>query len=737
MLFLPADETRAEAALEVCLEAQGLKVLTWRDVPTRVECLGEIALSTMPKIRQVLIQDVSDKTLGTMERRLYLARKHFERMFEQWETTGYICSLSSKTIVYKSMCAGRLLSEFYPDLASPKYVTPFAIFHQRYATNTLPAWHRAQPGRTLAHNGEINTVWGNRARLAARASTLPADCKPFLSIGGTDSTSLDEVVELISRNGRSIAEAMRMLLPPAVEGHQGSEFLRYHADCVEPWDGPAAIAFSDGRVVGVALDRNGLRPCRFAVTSSGLVVAGSEIGLVDLDPAEVVHSGRLGPGQMLAVDLVEHWLYEDEALLELFDAGATYAKLVEEATLAPVPLRAHARRRHSRRHPARLRLHPRRRSDDPPAHGARGQGRRLLHGRRHPARLPRARPAAHLRLLPPALRPGHQPGHRPPARGLRRLPAHPARPLAAHAGQERPARRPLALLALPLARPGRGAAQAASIPTSTNSPCRSCPASSSPQSTLAEGARRTSARRPSPCSARAPRYCCSPTAPQMPHLLPIPMAMAVGAVHEALVAAGLRTHAGLIAEAGDCRDIHHAAILIGYGAGAVCPWLALETGMSLAPAGTDPAAAEKKMLKSLDAGLAKIMSKMGISVVDSYRSAHLFDILGLHETVVERCFVDTPAPLSGIGFAEIENQIRQTWLHRRGADRRTPRLRLGALPQGRTRRASSLAAAHHQVPPVRRRQRARCASARRPRGRLHHLHPRCRRPRGRRPARPP
>ena len=130
-----------------------------------------------------------------------------------------------------------------------------------------------------------------------------------------------------------------MLLPPAVEGHQGSEFLRYHADCAEPWDGPAAIAFSDGRVVGVALDRNGLRPCRFAVTSSGLVVAGSEIGLVDLDPAEVVHSGRLGPGQMLAVDLVEHWLYEDEALLELFDAGATYAKLVEEATLAPVPVR--------------------------------------------------------------------------------------------------------------------------------------------------------------------------------------------------------------------------------------------------------------------------------------------------------------------------------------------------------------------------------------------------------------
>jgi len=323
MLFLPAEETRAEAALEVCLAAQGLKLLAWRDVPVKIEVLGEIALSTMPKIRQALIADISDKTAGTMERRLYLARKQFERMFEQWEVTGYLCSLSSKTLVYKAMCAGRLLAEFYPDLASPEYVTPFALFHQRYATNTLPAWHRAQPGRTMAHNGEINTVWGNRARMVARDSTLPAECKPILSKGGTDSTSLDEAVELISRNGRTIAEAVRMLLPPAAEGHQGSQFLRYHADIAEPWDGPAAIAFSDGRIVGAALDRNGLRPSRFAITKDGLVVAGSEAGLVDLDPEEVTHTGRLGPGQMLVVDLVEHWVYEDEALLELFDAGGT------------------------------------------------------------------------------------------------------------------------------------------------------------------------------------------------------------------------------------------------------------------------------------------------------------------------------------------------------------------------------------------------------------------------------
>src|ERR1700722_5706709 len=266
MLLLPAEETRAEEILTACLHSQRLTVLQWRDVPVKSECLGEIALSTMPKIRQVLIVDSAQAEPDTMERRLYLARKQFERHHERGDVTGYIASLSSQVIVYKAMCTGNLLSTFYSDLSESDYVTPFAIFHQRYATNTLPAWHRAQPGRKLAHNGEINTVWGNRKRMAARDSTLPAECKPILTQGGTDSTSLDEAIELLSQNGRTLAEAVRMLLPPA--GHQSSSFLRYHTDCTEPWDGPAAIAFSDGNVVGAALDRNGLRPCRFAVTKT-------------------------------------------------------------------------------------------------------------------------------------------------------------------------------------------------------------------------------------------------------------------------------------------------------------------------------------------------------------------------------------------------------------------------------------------------------------------------------------
>jgi glutamate synthase (ferredoxin) len=658
MLLLPPDETRAEGVLERCLLSHDFTVLGWRDVPVCREFLGEIALGTMPIIRQVLVVDALHAEPGTMERRLYLARKQFERAHEQGHVTGNICSLSSRTIVYKAMCTGNLLANFYPDLASEQYVTPFAIFHQRYATNTLPTWHRAQPLRTLGHNGEINTVWGNRARMTARDSTLPVECKPVLTQGGTDSTSLDEAVELLAQNGRTLAEAIRMLLPPAAEGHQSSSFLRYHTDCAEPWDGPAALAFSDGRIVGAALDRNGLRPCRFAITRAGLVVAGSEAGLVDLDPEEVTHSGRLGPGQMLVVDLENRKIYEDEALLELFDAGATYAKLVEDAELAPAPvqpveaalLTAIQRGFGYTREDVKMILQPMAvegkdavwsmGDDTPLAFLARSPRPVYAYFRQRFAQVtnPAIDPlreacvvSLHTRLGPWP----HLLDKNAPLPGLS-LPS-PFLSLgqveALRTG-EYPHKAALSLAELPCVfRPEVSLVQA------LDELCIQA------IKLVRNGARILVL---SDRSAGADR-------------LPIPMAMATGAVHQALVAAGLRTLAGLAVEAGDCRDIHHAAVLIGYGAGAVCPWLALETGRASAPAGTDAEAAEHKMLKALDAGLAKVMSKMGISVVDSYRGAHLFDILGLHSSVVSRCFVDTPAPLSGIGFAEVERQIRLSW----------------------------------------------------------------------------
>jgi len=657
MVLIPTEETRAEALLERCLLSHDFKVLCWRDVPVRTEYLGEMALATMPKIRQILVVDSSNEQ-ETMERRLYLARKQFERSHERGDVTGYICSLSSQTIVYKAMCAGSFLADFYPDLASEDYVTPFAVFHQRYATNTLPTWHRAQPGRTIGHNGEINTVWGNRARMAARDSTLPVECKPVLTRGGTDSTSLDEAIELLSKNGRTLAEAIRMLLPPAAEGHQSSSFLRYHTDCAEPWDGPAALAFSDGRIVGAALDRNGLRPCRFAVTKAGLVVAGSEAGLVDLDPEEVTHSGRLGPGQMLVVDLVNHKIYEDEALLELFDAGATYAKLVENTPLSPAAIQpaesaaltATQKGFGYTREDVKMILQPMA-TEGKDAVWSMGDDTPLAFLARSPRPIYAYFRQRFAQVTNPAI---------DPLREACVVSLHTRLGPWPHLLDKNA---PLPGLSLPSPFLSLGQVEALrqrQYPHEAELRLAELPCVFSPKISLVQALDDLCMQAIELVRNGARILLLSDRSASV-EKVPVPMAMATGAVHQALVAAGLRTLAGLAVEAGDCRDIHHAAVLIGYGAGAVCPWLALETGMSLAPAGTDVDEAERKMLKSLDAGLAKVMSKMGISVVDSYRGAHLFDILGLHSSVVERCFVDTPAPLSGIGFAEVERQLRQTW----------------------------------------------------------------------------
>jgi len=659
MVFIPKEETRAEALIERALQSHDFKVLCWRDVPVKTEYLGEMALGTMPKIRQVLVVNSDHSDASTMERRLYLARKQFERSHEQGEVEGYICSMSSQTIVYKAMCTGQDLARFYPELASHDFVTSFAIFHQRYATNTLPTWHRAQPGRTLGHNGEINTVWGNRARMAARDSTLPVECKPVLTQGGTDSTSLDEAVELISQNGRTLAEAMRMLMPPAAMSGHTSSFLRYHSDCIEPWDGPAAIAFSNGRLVGAVLDRNGLRPCRFAITKDGLVVAGSEIGLVDLDPNEVTHSGRLGPGQMLVVDLEKNKVYEDEELLAVFDAeDPVYEKLLEDEPLVPEPVLAIEAATLNRlqkgfgytREDVRMILQPMA-ADGKDAVWSMGDDTPLA----FLARAPRPVYAYFRQRFAQVTNPAIDPLREACVVSLHtRLGPWP------HL-LDKNVPLPGVSLTSPFLSLGQvQALRSGKYPHPEELRFSELSCVFAPSMTLVQALDELS-NRAIELVRNGARLLLLTDRAGTSETLPVPMAMATGAVHQALVAAGLRTLAGIAVEAGDCRDIHHAAVLIGYGAGAVCPWLALETGRALAPAGTDPDVAEKKMLKALDAGLAKVMSKMGISVVDSYRSARQFDILGLHSSVVDRCFPNTPAPLSGIGFAEVERQLRQTW----------------------------------------------------------------------------
>jgi glutamate synthase domain-containing protein 2/glutamate synthase domain-containing protein 1/glutamate synthase domain-containing protein 3 len=648
VMFLDGESLASREELESALTAQQIALLAWRPVPICPQILGSIAASTLPNIWHVLVttDDAAD-----FDRRLYLVRKQFERS----ALPGYISSISSSTIVYKALCAGRLLPQFYPDLADPAFETSFAVFHQRYATNVLPSWDRAQPCRTLGHNGEINTIWGNRSRMDARAATLSLDLHPILTVGGSDSTSLDEVVELLAMNGRTVAEALRMLVPPANHGNSSS-FLQYTGDCVEPWDGPAALAFADGRQVGAILDRNGLRPCRFAVSEDGLVVAGSEAGLVDMDPEHVQHSGRLGPGQMILVDLETHEFLENEELLARFDQNNRYQDLVQAdsplvasddlpAAIDAAELIGLQRRFGYSREEVKMILTPMA-TEGKDAVWSMGDDTALAPLAKAP------------RPMYSFFRQRFAQVTNPPIDPLREavvLQMHTRLGPWPHIFEPR---EPLPGLSLksPLLSLGQmQALRQGRYPHGESLPLETVDCVFAPDESMQDALDRIAKRALELVADHAMILLLTDRSASA-QTLPIPMAMAMGAIHRTLTVEGVRTEVGLAVEAGDCRDIHHVAVLLGMGAGAVCPWLALETARAI-----HPERGEENTLHALELGLAKVMSKMGISVVDSYRGAHLFDAIGLHEEVIDRCFAGTPAPLSGIGFAELEKVVRSSW----------------------------------------------------------------------------
>ena len=658
VMFLPADDAAQRAEMEDALAAQGIETLLWRPVPVRPEVLGEIANSMRPEIWHLLV--TADDPTG-FNRRLFLARKQFERS----GLPGYIATISSSTMVYKALCAGRLLAEFYPDLADGGFKTPIALFHQRYATNVLPSWDRAQPFRTLAHNGEINTIWGNRSNMEARAATMALDMHPVLSIGGSDSTSLDEIVELLSHNGRTVGEAVRMLVPPANPGNRSS-FLQYCGDCIEPWDGPAALAFTDGRQVGAILDRNGLRPCRFALDDHGLVYAGSEAGLVDMDPARIVHSGRLGPGQMIVADLDFNRFFENEEILRIYDTKRHYQDLIqldtplEDSDETPAPLGATELNRLQHRfgftrEDVRMILQPMA-AEGKDAVWSMGDDTALAPLARAP------------RPLYAFFRQRFAQVTNPPIDPLREavvLQMHTRLGPWPHLLE---LREPLP--GLSLRSPILTLGQMHSLRHAHHGQAEKMPHAVlkclyPPDSTL-EVAVDILARRAVDLVSEGASLLILSDRDASPEALPIPMAMAAGAVHMALIRAGVRAEVGVAAEAGDCREIHHVAVVLGMGAGAVCPWLALETARHL-----NPEKGEENLLHALELGLAKVMSKMGISVLDSYCAAHLFDAIGIHPAVVDKCFAGVPAPIGGFGFNEIEAYVRTLWLNEIAADEPT------------------------------------------------------------------
>ncbi|HEY3279110.1 MAG TPA: glutamate synthase central domain-containing protein, partial [Gemmatimonadales bacterium] len=580
--------------------------------------------------------------------------------------------MSCRTVVYKALLTGTELPAFFPDLRSPLYETAIAVFHQRYSTNTLPSWPLAQPFQLLAHNGEINTLWGNRNAMRAREASFPKELKPVIWEGGSDSASLDNALELLvrsgggggGRGGRDPVHALMMLVPEAWEGVADLDpavrsFYEFHAPLMEPWDGPAALAFSDGVIAGSAVDRNGLRPCRYKVTKRRLVIACSEVGVADLDPADVVESGRLGPGELLVVDT------KRDAVLHSVEAKREVAgRYPYHRWASRVSCDLVAERADSEPAPAPQDLVPRQR--------AFGYGFEDLRHVLEPMAsagadaiwsmgddtpippLSRTGPGVYAyvrqrfaQVTNPAIDPLRESGVMSLAMYLGRRGSL----LAPAPTQQLPAQ-PLLRLEHPILLDHEMAAlrRTAGFRAATLGAVWEADAGpeglASALERLCRAALRAARRGGTTALVVSDRDADARRAP-------IPMLLAVGAVHQRLLAAGLRTRVALVAEAGDAWDIHHLAALFGYGAEAVHPWLALQSAQS-GGTGQDAgltfrAAAEK--------GLLKILSKMGICTLRSYAGAQLFEALGLGAEVVDRCLTGTVSVIGGIGFTEIADDV--------------------------------------------------------------------------------
>ena len=676
--FLPQDDAalgQVTAIIEEVLQGEGLPVLGWRAVPIDLDVLGAGARASCPTIRQAIVAAPADGGRGddaAWERSLYLARRTIEcRVADLGPGFDpfFVCSLSCRTLVYKALLTGTQLAGFYPDLLSPDYETALAVFHQRYSTNTTSSWPLAQPFRLIAHNGEINTLWGNRNAMRAREPALAAPVwggadavdrlRPIIWADGSDSTSLDNALELLVRSGRDPVHALMMLVPEAHEGAVEMEaavrgFYEFHECLVEPWDGPAALAFSDGVLVGSALDRNGLRPCRYKITRDGLVVAGSEVGLVDLDPGEVVESGRLGPGELLVVDT------RRKAILRNADAK-----------------REVARRRPYGRWAARgiLPLRPTAALPDAPPlarpelvarqlafgwsfedlryvlepMGANGQDAVWSMGDDTPipplARVPPALYAYVRQRFAQVTNPPIDPLRETLVMSLRMHLGRRTSVLTDRLAGLRLVRNehPVLLADEMAALRAVAGAQAVTLDVT-------CRAAGGPDALRAalDGLCRAAGR----AVRQGARIVILSDRAADAERAPLPMLLAAGAVHQHLLEKGLRTRLGLVAEAGDAWDVHHFAALIGYGVEAVHPWLALESVRQL---GDDQAPA--RFRAAAEKGLLKILSKMGISTLSSYCGAQTFEALGLGAEVVDRAFTGTVSTIGGIGFAEIAEDV--------------------------------------------------------------------------------
>jgi glutamate synthase (NADPH/NADH) large chain/glutamate synthase (ferredoxin) len=692
MIFLPRGNDLAQAhARKIVIEAvkeEGLAFLGWREVPVDISILGRKAAESVPVIAQALVARLEELTEEEFERKLFLAHMVAERRCLAARIDGfYVCSFSCRTIVYKGLLNAPQVRKFYPDLRRKDYRTAFALFHQRYSTNTFPTWHLAQPFRALAHNGEINTIRGNRVRMDARERSMAggvwgarfADLHPIVQPGMSDSASLDNVLQTLILGGRSPLHAMMMTVPMAWEKDKAltpelRNFYRYHSHLMEPWDGPAALVFTDGRFVAASLDRNGLRPARYKVYDDGYFVLASEAGVVADLPGKVVESGRLGPGRMIAVDLKANKLLKDaeikaavvaeahfnygewcdKHLVNLHKFAETYTKKVAESAVPFTPA------------PAAL--------DQQLAFGydldelelifaplAEGQEPVGSMGDDTPLAVLSRRP----RLLYQYFKQLFAQVTNPPIDSIREKSV-----MSIQSGiggrlnlfENQPDFDGLVTLDTPVLLDheltalseisflrGRVARFSVLFDPATGSDAL--------ENALADLAKRAL----SVVQTHGSRVIILSDRGVGRGQVAIPMLLAMGAVQTKLVNAGLRLRCDLVAETGEARDVHHIACLIGNGAAAVNPWLALATVRDLAASGktsvpVTPAQAEQNYKSAIDAGLLKVMAKMGISTLLSYRGAHMFEALGIGNKVIEDCFKGTPSPMGGIGYRQIAEE---------------------------------------------------------------------------------
>jgi glutamate synthase (NADPH/NADH) large chain len=695
LVFLPndpAENARAATVLEKYALVEGAQLLGWRDVPVDAEGLGETAAAARPLIRQVFLaaHRLTDSPAGpagerlsgiALERVAYCVRKQTERETRERGVAAYFPSLSGRTMVYKGMLTPDQLPAFFPDLRDERVSSAIALVHSRFSTNTFPSWPLAHPYRLIAHNGEINTIRGNKNWMNAREALLasqniPGNLKrifPICTPDASDSANFDEVLELLHLAGRSLPHAVLMMIPEAWENDPDMErskraFYRFHASLMEPWDGPASVAFSDGSIVGAVLDRNGLRPGRWWRTSDGLVVLGSEAGVLDLDPTTVVAKGRLQPGRMFLVDTAAGRIVEDDEIKAELAAAQPYDDWLHVGLidLADLPEREHIVYTHDsvqRRQQTfgyteeelKILVGPMARSGAEPL-GSMGTDTPISPLSTRP------------RLLYDYFHQLFAQVTNPPLDAIRE---ELVTSLAATIGPEGNLLDPGPASCRQIALPypiidNDELAKLLSIDEDGDLPGFKAVRVSGLYR-LRDGAAGLRARLTEICRHVSEaiedgvRILVLSDRDSTADLAPIPSLLLTAAVHQHLIREQTRTQVALVVESGDCREVHHAAVLLGYGAAAVNPYLAFESVEDLIAAGglptVDRASAVRNYVKALGKGVLKIMSKMGISTVSSYCGAQVFEAVGLDRRLIDRYFAGTSSKIGGVGLAGIHAEI--------------------------------------------------------------------------------